>query len=369
MEEHLCLEHTCLFAGNKSHLQMVKEGLLEIQRLLATEKLVPSVESGNHGITNQLSKLLEVISSRPFDPGYVSSFFFEPLLSRYKKFAKTPTHGSGWATATTKAEYYRSKTDNAHTCEIPIDRRVSPSVSHFQMAFVEHALQDVEKRMKKASESPMAMGATMEEPTLLQVTAGDGHVVSPGVQTPADQPIAGEPIVIPQRVPKSSVHGRDAELAALEIVSLDEEVKRTLKADIKQETEDLLAGIANINETEIYATRNEILLSIAKMTLRGGCNCDVLMDPCDARFFDDILLKAAALNTRIYNYVFPGVIQNSTLTLKQWQKRDELSTRSTHLLRATVGKVLLWPLTFLIREDLSARPTEKEWLVPDRVAQ
>jgi phospholipase D1/2 len=119
--------------------------------------------------------------------------------------------------------------------------------------------------------------------------------------------------------------------------------------------------------SDVMATTDRILTSVA--VLERGCALDALMDPADERAYRDIWLAAARNNTRIYEAVFPGIIQDSIKTISEWREREQMEAREVTLLEGLVGNLVLWPTSFLSGENLAARTTEKEHLLPTRFFQ
>jgi hypothetical protein len=117
----------------------------------------------------------------------------------------------------------------------------------------------------------------------------------------------------------------------------------------------------------VMAARDGILTAVAR--LERQCALDALEDPVAPEVYNDIWMATARNNTRVYETVFPGVIQDAIKTMKEWQEREQLPPRTPELLDAMVGHLVLWPTKFLEGENLASRPTEKEYFVPHRVMQ
>lgn len=67
--------------------------------------------------------------------------------------------------------------------------------------------------------------------------------------------------------------------------------------------------------------------------------------------------------------LLPPPVPPSLQTMAQWVATDGQPAAATELLSAVMGHLAVWPKRFLEDEDLTARLTEKESLLPSRVTQ
>jgi hypothetical protein len=94
-----------------------------------------------------------------------------------------------------------------------------------------------------------------------------------------------------------------------------------------------VASESDLRYAKFSGQRNAIMEQIAK--LEDTCACDATSDPCSSDVYQHIWLAIAAHNTEIFEWVFPGSMQNDIKTIEEWQERESLPPRDQHLLQLT----------------------------------